>query len=147
MGYWRGSYDTYTDVVDGALGGRPLRFLLISELERAARSRRNGDGTLTVAQMVNVLQAAGAQVNGRASKVISDALRWEVLRGRVRRVGRGVYRLGAAPRSTMSRIRRRAESVRAHYAWVVNERLLGVTASVSPAVPLSAPGSFALGAP
>ena len=135
---WKSDH-VYRDEAWGALRGRPLRYVLAELMACVRPSATNPGGVVTVGQLVQQLKAQGFLFAGRTSKVISDALRWEVLRGRVRRVGRGVYRLGAAPRSTMSRIRRRAESVRAHYAWVVNERLLGVTASVSPAVPLSPP--------
>lgn len=62
-------------------------------------------GPVTVAEMVADLAEAGFTLTGRASKVISDALRWEVRRGRVVRLRRGVYRYRGAPRSTARRIR------------------------------------------
>ncbi|MGF1596932.1 MAG: hypothetical protein ACFCVK_08355, partial [Acidimicrobiales bacterium] len=58
---------------DVALRGRGLRFVLVAEL--MAR------GEATVAELVQVVVGAGFDVAGRASKVISDALRWEVRRG------------------------------------------------------------------
>ncbi len=60
---------------------------------------------MTVAEMVELTAAHGFTLTGRASKVISDALRWEVARGRVVRTGRGVYEYGRAPRTTARRIR------------------------------------------
>ncbi|MEM7275017.1 MAG: hypothetical protein AAF547_18185 [Actinomycetota bacterium] len=90
------------------LYGRSLRFVVV-ELLRT-------HGTMTVAQMVDALTATGYPIRGRPSKVISDALRWEVARGRVVRVSRGVYRIGRAPRATAGRIRRFA---RACHAWIV----------------------------
>ncbi|MGH1488740.1 MAG: hypothetical protein ACRBK7_04990, partial [Acidimicrobiales bacterium] len=41
---------------------------------------------------------------GRASKVISDSLRWELARGRVKRLSRGVYSYGRVPTATSRRI-------------------------------------------
>ena len=60
---------------------------------------------MTVADMITVLDRHGYQLAGRASKVISDALRWEVRRGRVQRTARGQYRYHQAPVSTARRIR------------------------------------------
>lgn len=79
------------------LWGRSLRFVLVEEI----RQRH----TMTVAAMVELLATHGYGIDGRPSKVISDALRWEVARGRVIRVRRGVYRYGRAPRTTERRIR------------------------------------------
>jgi hypothetical protein len=47
-------------------------------------------------------------LTSRASKTISDALRWEVKRGRVVRLGQGRYGPGTMPRSTAQRIHARA---------------------------------------
>jgi hypothetical protein len=77
--------------------GRGLRFLLVDAL--MARP------SMSVAELATVLADHGYHVAGRPSKVISDALRWEVRRGRVERLGRGVYRYRGAPVSTARRIR------------------------------------------
>jgi hypothetical protein len=66
--------------------------------------------------MTAALRHHGYQLGGRASKVISDALRWEVRRGRVQRLGRGLYRYHQAPATTARRIRLFAR--RCHH-WVV----------------------------
>jgi hypothetical protein len=96
--------------VDGyPLRGRGLRFVLVDELMR----RRS---EMTVAQLAACLEGEGHVVDGRLSKVISDALRWEVRRGRVVRISRGVYRYAGAPVSTARRIRLFARHCR---AWVV----------------------------
>ncbi|MEM7275272.1 MAG: hypothetical protein AAF547_19505 [Actinomycetota bacterium] len=87
------------------LYGRALRFVVVDLI----RTR----GTMTVAEMVVAVGEAGYPVTGRRSKVISDALRWEVARGRVVRVRRGVYRYGRAPASTARRIRTFARRCRA----------------------------------
>ncbi len=86
------------------LRGRGLRFILVDQI----RSRR----TMTVAEMVGVLSDYGYRLPGRASKVISDALRWELARGRVVRVARGVYAYGRAPQTTARRIRLFASNTR-----------------------------------
>ena len=63
---------------------------------------------MTTAQLVERCDAEGIEFGGRASKVVSDALRWEVGRGRVERLGRGLYGPGVTPRSTEWWIRERA---------------------------------------
>jgi hypothetical protein len=67
---------------------------------------------LTIRELVERIEARGFTVPGRASKVVSDALRWEVRRGRVIRVGRGRYARGAMPRSTEWWIRKHADARR-----------------------------------
>ena len=47
-----------------------------------------------------VLHHQNFAVPGQPSKAVSDALRWEIRRGRVRRLRRGVYGPGEMPRST-----------------------------------------------
>ena len=69
-------------------------------------------GPVTVAELVTDLDQAGFAVDGRASKVISDALRWEVRRRRVQRLTRGVYRAGRLAKVTLHRMRRRVEAAR-----------------------------------
>lgn len=67
---------------------------------------------MTVQDLVDALDRRGIDVPGRASKTISDALRWEVSRGRVMRVGRGRYRTGAIPRSTRWWLGRQVDAMR-----------------------------------
>ncbi|MEZ5411800.1 MAG: hypothetical protein R2761_27450 [Acidimicrobiales bacterium] len=94
------------------LRGRALRFVLVDEMLRRH--------DMTVAEMVHVLvEQYGFDLGGRASKVISDALRWEVRRGRVVRLSRGRYRFARATRSTVRRVRLLAGYSR---AWVVARR-------------------------
>ncbi|MEM7273555.1 MAG: hypothetical protein AAF547_10780 [Actinomycetota bacterium] len=90
------------------LYGRALRFVLVELIGQR--------GTMTVAEMTAEVASAGYPVEGRLSKVISDALRWEVARGRVTRLRRGVYRIGQAPASTARRIRVFARACR---AWIL----------------------------
>ena len=79
------------------LRGRALRFVLVNELAR--------HGTLSVAEMVVIVRRYRFDLGGRESKIISDALRWELARGRVVKLARGVYRYGRLPPSTARRIR------------------------------------------
>lgn len=91
------------------LRGRALRFVLVDELMR--------QDEMTVAELVTALvHRTGFDLGGRASKIISDALRWETRRGRVVRLGRGRYRFSHAARSTTRRIRLLAARSR---DWVV----------------------------
>ncbi len=90
------------------LRGRGLRFVLVNELAR--------HHTLTVAEMVVIVGRYGFDLGGRESKIISDALRWEVARGRVVRVARGVYRYGKIPTSTARRIKIFAAAA---HRWIV----------------------------
>jgi hypothetical protein len=70
-------------------------------------------GRATIAEMVDELSRQGFCICGRASKSISDALRWEIERGRVRRLGRGLYGPSHIPRSTEHRIHQRVLALRA----------------------------------
>ncbi len=86
------------------LRGTELRYVLTLHLF--------DNGTCTVAQLAEALAAQGFRVNGRTSKAISDALRWERGYGRVLRRGRGRYGPGSMPRSTEYRIHRRVLALR-----------------------------------
>lgn len=81
------------------LRGTELRYVLTWQLAL--------HGPATIAEMIDALEWHGFCVKGRASKVISDALRWEIGRGRVRRLGRGKYGPAGMPRSTEYRIHQR----------------------------------------
>ena len=90
------------------LRGRGLRFVLVNELMKRP--------SMTVAEMVTTMARYGYDLGGRASKVISDALRWERRRGRVARLARGVYAYHRAPATTARRIKRFAETC---HGWIV----------------------------
>jgi len=66
------------------LGGADLRAALRQVLACS-------DRPLTVAELHRALLARGLRPAGRASKCISDALRWELRRGSVEQVRRGEY--------------------------------------------------------
>ncbi|MBP1820629.1 hypothetical protein J3E61_004192 [Mycobacterium sp. OAE908] len=61
-------------------------------------------GPTTVDELLEALEWQGFDFPGRASKQVSDALRWERGRGRVRRTARGLYGPGYVPRGTEHRI-------------------------------------------
>ncbi len=86
------------------LRGIELRYVLTAHLL--------AHGPATVANLVEMLAARGFETPGRASKSVSDALRWETRRGRVRRVGRGRYDGGGMPRGTEHRIHTRVLGLR-----------------------------------
>ena len=61
--------------------GIELRYLLTTHLF--------DHGPATVEELVEALTYQGFDIGGRASKSVSDALRWEIGRGRAIRVRRG----------------------------------------------------------
>lgn len=85
--------------VDGVLGSRALRYLVTVLLQDVGQP-------LTVPELVDAIRATGWQIPGRPSKTVSDALRWEIRKGRVRRHGRGLYGPGRMPPSTLRWLRR-----------------------------------------
>ena len=82
-----------------------MRYLLTTILNEAGRA-------LTVRELVGCCEREGVVFDGRASKIVSDALRWEVGWGRVVRIGRGIYRVAHIPRSTRYWIARRVRDIR-----------------------------------
>ena len=70
-------------------------------------------GPTTVRDLIEALEWQGFEINGRASKEVSDALRWELRRGRVLRLARGLYGPGYVPRATEYRIYKRVMEMRA----------------------------------
>lgn len=88
------------------LTGLSLRYALIIHLVDARR-------VLTTRELVAAIEATGFEVRGRPSKSVSDALRWEVRRGRAVRVGRGSYKAGTVARQTVWRMRQRLGALHA----------------------------------
>ena len=86
------------------LQGVELRYVLTTNLAV--------HGTATIFEMVELLEYQGFTVAGRPSKTVSDALRWEMRRGRVRRLRRGLYGPGQMPRSTEHYIHKRVIAMR-----------------------------------
>lgn len=117
----------------GKLWGRGLRHFLLSTLANAGRP-------LSVAELSGIIDERAARLSGRPSKVISDALRWEIKRGHVRKVRRGVYSFARMPASTRRWVERRARQLRqllaAHAAgirvtidWSVSQRTFFIVSS------------------
>ncbi len=69
-------------------------------------------GPATIPTLVETMEYQGFGFAGRASKAVSDALRWEVRRDRVRRLRRGLYGPGEMPRSTEQHINKRVMALR-----------------------------------
>lgn len=67
----------------------------------------DADSPLTLSQLLVRLEDLGVLVPGRPSKTLSDALRWEVRKGRAVRLSRSTYGAGTMPRSTEWWIRSR----------------------------------------
>jgi hypothetical protein len=86
------------------LHGIELRYVLTMHLAH--------NGRATVAEMIEALAGQGFRIRGRASKAVSDALRWEAERDRVRRLRRGLYGPGYLPRSTEYRMHHRVLALR-----------------------------------
>lgn len=87
------------------LHGIELRYVLTMQLAV--------HGPATVTELIDALKWHGFCVRGRPSKAISDALRWEIERGRVRRLARGRYGPRYMPRGTEHRIHQRVLALRA----------------------------------
>jgi hypothetical protein len=87
------------------LQGLELRYVLTMYLVQ--------HGPTTVEELIDAIRFQGFDVDGRASKQVSDALRWERRRGRVRRLARGLYGPGSVPRATEYRIYQRVLALRA----------------------------------
>ena len=79
---------------------RRLRYALTLALLEAGRP-------MTIRELLAEARRQDLFVSGRPSKVVSDALRWEIRHRRVVRVRRGVYAVGHIPRSTQWWIRAR----------------------------------------
>jgi len=94
-----------------ALSGRPLRILVVNLLLRDRRP-------ISLGALERHLLGIGLEFDHRASKVISDALRSEVKRGRIRRVSRGHYELAHLAPTTEWRYRRMGQAVTDHLASV-----------------------------
>ena len=66
---------------------------------------------MTLRELAAAIGAMGIPLGAKPTKALSDALRWEVQRGRVLRWGRGTYKAGRGiPRSTLVYMRGRVEA-------------------------------------
>ena len=62
---------------------------------------------MTTADLVAAVDRGGFALHGRPSKAVADAIRWEVARGRIVRLGRARYGPGHLPKTTAWRMRQR----------------------------------------
>jgi hypothetical protein len=83
--------------------GIDLRYLLTAYLF--------DHGPATVDELVDALTYHGFRPAGRASKSVSEALRWEIFQRRAVRLRRGRYRPGTMPRATEQRIYTRVRAL------------------------------------
>ncbi|MGV1088966.1 MAG: hypothetical protein ACOYBX_13370 [Mycobacterium sp.] len=86
------------------LRGTELRYVLVRLIQLME--------PVTIPELLGTLREWGFTVEGRPAKTVSDALRWEQRRDRVRRRGRGLYRAGCVPRGTEHRIITRVAALR-----------------------------------
>ncbi|MGV0792917.1 hypothetical protein [Mycolicibacterium sp. XJ1819] len=86
------------------LRGIELRYVLTTNLAV--------HGAATITEMIDLLEFQGFAVADPAPKSVSDALRWEVRRGRARWLRRGLYGPGQMPRSTEHYIHKRVMALR-----------------------------------
>ena len=77
-------------------------------------------GPQTVADLIDALEFQSFDIPGRASKVVSDALRSEIAHGRVLRLKRGRYGPGEMPRATEYRIHQRVLALREEAAVIAS---------------------------
>lgn len=98
-----------------AVSGWELRWLLTLML-------RDHGGPMTVEEMVRTLTARGFGFARRPSHAVSDSLRLEIGKGRVRRVARGTYVFVGMPSTTLSRFRRNAR-------WITEMRAFATVRS------------------
>jgi hypothetical protein len=70
----------------------------------------NANAPMGLAEIARAVEAMGIPLGARANKTVSDALRWEVGRGRALRWGRGTYRIGTVPRTTLYYMRKRVQA-------------------------------------
>lgn len=102
MSYLRGSVFVMKN--GRCLRGIELRYVLTMHLFDC--------GPASVNDLIEALSARNFHIRGRASKSVSDALRWEITHDRVRQLGRGRYGPGWMPRSTEHRIHQRVLTLR-----------------------------------
>ncbi|OBA85707.1 hypothetical protein A5662_03925 [Mycobacteriaceae bacterium 1482268.1] len=91
---------------------RQTRLLRGTELRYALTMTLIQDGKSTIPELIEKLEDLSFEIPGYAPKAVSDALRWEMRKDRVRRVRRGFYCRGQMPTSTESYIRRRFFAMR-----------------------------------
>jgi hypothetical protein len=87
------------------LHGIELRYVLTMHLFH--------HGATTITDLVKAVASQGFALTSPPPKSVSDALRWEMRRGRVHRLGRGRYGPGWMPRGTEYRMHKRVLKLKA----------------------------------
>jgi len=105
---------------DGRLRGRGLRYT-VSLLLRQSHT------PLAVREIVARIEDSGVAIYGRPSKTVSDALRWEIRRGRVVQIDRGRYAAGRVPESTLRFMRNWLIAADAAFAPELRKSLVAQT--------------------
>jgi hypothetical protein len=90
--------------------GIELRYVLTMQLLHHGRAM--------ITDLIGALTKQGFAIDGRPSKSVSDALRWEMRRWRIRRFRRGLYGPGSMPRSTEYRMHQRVLSLKGGHIGV-----------------------------
>ena len=98
---------------------------------------------MTVDELLGRCEAEGIVFAARASKLISDALRWEVRAGRISRVRRGVYQAESVPRTTLQWMRHRNRQTREWLRWAEAQRT--ATSGAPSSIGLEQPTSWVPG--
>ncbi len=92
------------------LSGRELRVVATVVVLGAHRD-------LSIAEIISRIEARGVSIKGRASKAVSDALRWEVAKGRLTAPAWGTYAPTRVPRSTQRWLQLHADAAIAGLPW------------------------------
>ena len=105
---------------------------IVAERRRPTPTASAGEVIEAIAELVAELHRWGFTTAGRPSKAVSDTLRWEMGRDRVRRRGRNdsrriMYTAGAVPRSTAHRIITRV--------WALREKVVSLEGGQRPLFP------------
>jgi hypothetical protein len=87
-----------------SLHGVELRYVLTFYMSQ--------NGRASIPDLIEALDYYNFAIPEPRSKAVSDALRWEIAHGRVRRLRRGLYGPGEIPRSTEDRICKRVLALR-----------------------------------
>lgn len=104
----RFSFDDGWETGPLPLWGQAIRYPASAELIRSG-------APMSVSEPVDRLRYQGFLLPAKPSKVVSDALRWEVRKGRIIKVRRGVHRTGCIPRSTRYWVLDKAAAVRSKH--------------------------------
>ena len=75
-----------------------------------------GGEPMRIPELVRAIERFGIPLGSHPNKKVADAIRWEVVRGHVRRAGWGMYAIDRLPRSTEYHMRKRVDAYAANAA-------------------------------